>query len=552
MSISGATGSAAVTAADVKVGQYTLGEAGPTGYTPSAWVCTGAASSTASSVSLTEGQAATCTITNTAIAPKLTLVKTVVNTSGGTALPTDWILTATGPTTVTGRTGDAAVTGAVVPSGQYQLSESGGDPGYQASAWVCTGNATPVTAGGALDIAVGEDVTCTITNTDRPATLTLAKVVDAAGSGTSKVPADWTVTATPVAITGQATVSGNGDPTSPGGVNAVSVLAGRYDLSESGPPGFTAGTWSCQGGVVSGAARVIVPVQGTVVCQITNQAVAPTLTLVKVVDNGTSGATAVPTDWTLSAAGPTPISGATGSAAVTNAAVQVGTYTLGESGPPGYTAGSWTCEGGTAVNGTITLVEQQAATCTIVNTAAPGVWELTKLSSPAVGQHGRSRGRHHLHPDRRPRERVTGHRSDGGRRPHEGAALRDGQRPTARRPHHGRQHDDLGDPADPGRRHRHRQLQRHRQARCRRRQCAQRGHADLDRGSLHAVPGRAGRARDGGRAADPEPPEPPQVSTSGIDTAEPLRWAGLLLLAGSVLLVASIWRLPRIRRPRLA
>ena len=248
VSISGATGSAAVTAADVQVGAYTLAETGPTGYTASGWVCTGAASTTATSVSLTEGQDATCTITNTAIAPKLTLVKTVVNTTGGTAVPTDWILTAAGPATITGRSGEAAVTAAVVPTGQFQLSESAGDPGYGASPWACAGAATPVTADGLLDVAVGEDITCTITNVDSPATLTLAKVVDADDSGTGKVPADWTVTATPVGLQGQGPVSGNGDPTSPGGVNAVTVLAGSYDLSESGPTGFTPGTWSCEGG----------------------------------------------------------------------------------------------------------------------------------------------------------------------------------------------------------------------------------------------------------------------------------------------------------------
>ena len=93
----------------------------------------------------------------------------------------------------------------------------------------------------------------------------------------------------------------------------------------------------------------------------------------------------MPTDWTLSAAGPTPISGVTGAATVTNAPVHVGTYTLGESGPPGYTAGAWTCQGGTAVAGAITLVEGQAATCTIMNTATPGVWELTKLANPPSG-----------------------------------------------------------------------------------------------------------------------------------------------------------------------
>ena len=106
----------------------------------------------------------------------------------------------------------------------------------------------------------------------------MAKVVDADDSGTGKVPADWTVTATPVGLQGQQPVSGNGDPTSPGGVNAVTVLAGSYDLTESGPTGFTPGSWICEGGIVVGS-RVRLPVHGTVVCTITNQAVAPTLTL---------------------------------------------------------------------------------------------------------------------------------------------------------------------------------------------------------------------------------------------------------------------------------
>ena len=100
------------------------------------------------------------------------------------------------------------------------------------------------------------------------------------------------MTAAPVNIPGQATVSGNGNPASAGGVNAVTVRAGVYSLSESGPSGFNPGTWVCQGGVVI-QSTVAVPVHGNVICQITNQAVAPRLTLVKVVDNGTLPATGV-------------------------------------------------------------------------------------------------------------------------------------------------------------------------------------------------------------------------------------------------------------------
>ena len=83
------------------------------------------------------------------------------------------------------------------------------------------------------------------------------------------------------------------------------------------------------------------PPGGNVTCTITNTAIAPKLTLVKTVDNGTTGATTPATAWTLTATGPTPISGTTGSPAVTAAQVQVGTYTLTETGPPGYTASAW-------------------------------------------------------------------------------------------------------------------------------------------------------------------------------------------------------------------
>jgi hypothetical protein len=63
------TGDAAVAASFWKVvvdaGTYTLSEGGgPADYTPSDWVCTGATSSSAASVTLANGDDATCTITN--------------------------------------------------------------------------------------------------------------------------------------------------------------------------------------------------------------------------------------------------------------------------------------------------------------------------------------------------------------------------------------------------------------------------------------------------------------------------------------------------------
>jgi fimbrial isopeptide formation D2 family protein/LPXTG-motif cell wall-anchored protein len=98
----------------------------------------------------------------------------------------------------------------------------------------------------------------------------------------------------------------------------------------------------------------------------------------------------VPTDWTLSAQGPSPISGATGDASVTNTAVEVGDYDLAETGPENYTASTWTCVD--AQNATVpvdgaalSLSEGQSVTCTIVNTPVPGEWAITKSSNPVSG-----------------------------------------------------------------------------------------------------------------------------------------------------------------------
>ena len=74
--------------------------------------------------------------TTTTNRPRLTLVKTVTNDNGGTALPTAWTLTGTGPTTITGATGSAAVTNASVNAGTYTLSESTGPAGYLPGALV--------------------------------------------------------------------------------------------------------------------------------------------------------------------------------------------------------------------------------------------------------------------------------------------------------------------------------------------------------------------------------------------------------------------------------
>ena len=127
-------------------------------------------------------ESATCTINNNDAAAQFTLVKVVNNDDGGTAVPTDWTLSATGPTPISGVTGGTSITNAPVNAGAYTLSESG-PAGYTASGWVCTGGGTQT--GASIELAVGESATCTITNDDIPATLTLVKQVVNDDGGTA-------------------------------------------------------------------------------------------------------------------------------------------------------------------------------------------------------------------------------------------------------------------------------------------------------------------------------------------------------------------------------
>ena len=131
----------------------------------------------------------------------------------------------------------------------------------------------------------------------------------------------------------------------------------------------------CQGGVVTGA-KVVVPPGGVVACTITNTAVSPLLTLVKVVDNGLTGATTPATEWVLSAAGPTPVSGRVGEGGGDGGAgAEWGRTRCRSRVLGGYTPLGMGVHGGGDLDETasVTLVEGESATCTITNTAiTPG------------------------------------------------------------------------------------------------------------------------------------------------------------------------------------
>ncbi|QNP54976.1 DUF11 domain-containing protein [Tessaracoccus defluvii] len=348
----GITGTTPVEAAKVIAGDYALSETGPAGYEGLAWECTGG-TLTESTVSVANGADVVCTIVNDDIAPKLTLIKTVVNDNGGQNPATAWTLNASGPSSVTGATGSDAVTGVSVDAGSYTLSESG-PAGYSASAWSCTGASL---TGSQVTLAPGDVAVCSITNDDIAPKLTLVKTVTNDNGGQA-LPGDFTLTATgPTPITGV---------TGATAVTGATVNAGQYALSETNLDGYAAGAWSCEGGgILDGSTLGLLPGED-VTCTINNDDIAASLTLVKEVVND-DGGTAVPTDWTLSADGPTPISGVNGEAVITAAGVAAGSYDLSESGLDGYAASAWTCTGGTLTGSTVAVTNGAEVVCTIVN-----------------------------------------------------------------------------------------------------------------------------------------------------------------------------------------
>ncbi len=143
-----------------RAGTYTLAESGgPSGYTAGAWSClngTAAVAVNGSSVAVGLGDNVTCTIVNDDVAPKLTVIKHVVNDDGGTATAGSFTLSVTGgtpsPASFAGSESGTVVT---LKAGSYSVSEA-----------AKTGYASSLSADCSGSIAVGETKTCTVTNND--------------------------------------------------------------------------------------------------------------------------------------------------------------------------------------------------------------------------------------------------------------------------------------------------------------------------------------------------------------------------------------------------
>jgi uncharacterized repeat protein (TIGR01451 family) len=446
----GAAGSADVVSGPTfSAGTYALSESGPLGYTPSGWSCSGNGSQSGNSITLDVGQSAVCTITNSSIAPTLTLNKLVDINWGGTEGPSSFTLTVDGSDFAQG------VATPVTANAEHTINELT-LPGYTFVS-ITGDDLCPDLLNGIVTLTEGQNITCTITNEDLPAHLTVIKHV-ITDNGGDKTAADFTMF---VAATNVSQSSFDGSESG----TTVTLNKGSYSVTENELPGYTASySADCSGTIDNDQSKtceitnddqtgrlvvvkvlinddggnkniedfsykindgssvffeadgqnestvnsdnytivedpetgyettydncddVFVPNGGSATCTITNDDIAPTLKLVKEVVND-NGGTAGNSDWTLRArtlcvAGdPNPACGFTDSGDSTTfhtlAAGRI--YSLSESGPAGYTMGSWSCDGGSLSGNRLTLGLDDNATCTITNDDIAPTLKLVKF-----------------------------------------------------------------------------------------------------------------------------------------------------------------------------
>ncbi len=390
----------------LSAGAYTLHEGTLTGYDEGTWSCTaGNVTNTtpaSGSVTLANGQDAVCTITNNDQGASLTLVKRIVNDNGGTATVSAFGITTTAGSLTFG-SGVADGTNTLkytsntltgLSAGAYSLHE-GTLTGYNEGTWSCdVGNVTNTTpASGSVTLSGGQSATCTITNNDQPASLTIVKRIVNDNGGTATVSA-FGITTTAGSLTFGSGVADGTNTLKYTATTLTGLSAGAYSLHEGTLTGYDEGTWSCDVGNVTNTT----PASGSVTlangqsatCTITNNDQSTSLTIVKRIVNDNGGTA------TVSAFGITTTAGSltfgSGVADGTNTlkytsntitGLSAGAYSLHEGTLTGYDEGTWSCTAGNVTNttpasGSVTLSGGQSATCTITNNDQPASLTIVK------------------------------------------------------------------------------------------------------------------------------------------------------------------------------
>lgn len=276
---------------------------------------------------------------------------------------------------------------------------------WQLTSASCTlqdGTATGTRSGDSVNsvtIQSGQITTCTFVNGSLPQLELIKNVIN--NNGGTAIASDWTLAAsggTGAFSASASTILSTTTYSSTGSTGKRLVQSGvTYTLSESGPAGYSQGTWECSGtgftqGTGADSNTITLNFGGDATCAVTNDDIAPTLTLIKNVIND-NGGDATANQWMFAASGDggfgnTSLSaistenGFDSSASTGAQTVQAGvSYGLSESSTPGgYAAGSWTCtgSGGTQDGNNITLTLAANVTCRLTNNDIGATLELIK------------------------------------------------------------------------------------------------------------------------------------------------------------------------------
>ena len=326
---------------------------------------------------------------------ELVVVKQVVNDNGGNATVTDFSVTTDAGTLVfdTVDVDDTTTTYTAntiyLPPDSYSLTESNIN-GYTEGSWSCTdGTVDDDTFDeGQVTLEAGDQAVCTIINNDVAPSLTLTKYLTKNNGGEKEIE-DFKIS-----IDGAQVDSGE-----PNFVAANTNIL----ISELVLDGYAAGDWNCSDstGLSSGlptegdaAGVTIMLAEGAIVnCEITNDDIAPLLTLTKFVNNDNGGDKEIE-DFVISIDGEEVDNG------LPNTVLANESITISELEFASYEEGTWECEdaneittvlpsAGLATGTDLTLLPGSDVTCSITNNALGVDLSIAKSvddSTPNIGQ----------------------------------------------------------------------------------------------------------------------------------------------------------------------
>ena len=291
---------------------------------------------------LASGDNITCTITNDDSSTSLTIIKDPTNDDGGIAAPNDFDLTVNGNSVLSGES-HSYDSNTDLTLGETQLA------GY-VFVGITGDEKCPANLDTAFQLSPGDNITCTITNDDSSTSLTIIKDPTNDDGGIA-APNDFDLT-----------------------VNGNSVLSGESHSYDSNTD-LTLGETQLAGYVFVGitgdekcpttldTAFQLSP-GDNVTCTITNDDIAPGLTLNMILVNGIDGQ-ATESEFLLVSDGPSEFFG-NGPQITSGSDFIAGDYDLSASGPNSYSYGNWTCSENMMDFDTISMSPGDSVVCSIM------------------------------------------------------------------------------------------------------------------------------------------------------------------------------------------